>query len=60
MMLVFSVVFFGMFLFAIAISSGIAIARTIVHRHRCDRRAAMRSLVRSAKRAAIARYYGRV
>lgn len=60
MMIAFSVAFFGMFVFAIAISSGITIARTIMHRHKCYRRAAMRSLVRSAKRAAVARYYGRV
>lgn len=59
-MIAFSVAFFGMFIFAIAVSSGIAIAKTIVHRHKCYKRAAMRSLVRSAKRAAITRYYGRV
>ena len=60
MMIAFSVAFFGMFVFAVVFASAIAIAKTIVHRHKCYKRAAMRSLVRSVKRAAIARYYGRV
>lgn len=59
-MIVFSVVFFGMFLIAVVIAVAITTARKVVHRHRCYRRAAIRSLTRSAREAAITRYYGRV
>lgn len=60
MMIVFSTVFFGMFLFAIAIASMIATGRTIAHNRRCYRRAAVKSLVKAARRNAIVRYSGRV
>lgn len=60
MMLAFSIVFFGMFLFAIVIASMISIGRVIAHNRRCYQRAAVKSLVRAARRNAVARYSGRV